>query len=144
MTLVTRRPILVGESNPYPCSPLAPDFPNSSGARLLRMINEVATMYPSEYEHAFDRRNLCRRQWSDKVAEDQAVKIHRTLRHGDVVVVLGHKVRRAMRLPRDLKRKIIGGVTFYWVPHPSGLNRIYNDPGTRRRVGRLLRRLAHG
>ena len=146
MTATTRRPLIVGESNPYPCAPLAPDFPNSSGARLLRMINEAGTMYLSEYEHAFDRRNLCRRNWSDRVAERSGRILRGELKEGDVVVLLGHKVRRAVGVPPvdTFGTLILHGVTFYCVPHPSGLNRLYNDPAVRRHVGRLLLELARG
>jgi len=150
---ITRRPLIVGESNPYPCAALAPDFPNSSGARLLRMINEVATMHPSEYEHAFDRRNLCRRRWNDKVAERAGEVLKKELRINDrvillgrSVVLLGHKVRRAVGVPPldPFGVLFLNGITYYCIPHPSGLNRLYNNPALRRHVGQLLLRLARG
>jgi len=146
VTRTTRRPLIVGESNPYPCAPLAPDFPNSSGARLLRMINEAGTMHSPEYEHAFDRRNLCHRQWSDRVAERAGRALREELEEGDRVVLLGHQVRRAVGVPplTAFGMMILRGVTYYCVPHPSGLNRLYNDPAVRRRVGKLLLELARG
>src|SRR5262245_53354363 len=138
----TRRPIVVGESNPYSDDPrdaLSPAFPGSSGYRLWLMTG----LSPETYASLLDRRNLCRRLWDDPTAVATAKSLRQSLTRGDRVVLLGHKVRRAMGVP-NVRSMVEDGVRFYCVPHPSGLCRAYNRAQTRRRVGALLVRLAHG
>jgi len=129
-----RRPILLGESNPYSAAlgdALSPRFPNSTGQRLWRLTG----MAEDDYLASFDRRNLCRTRWSSKRAQRAARDLKKHLERDNVIVMLGHKVRRAMGDPPR-------GVQFLFIPHPSGRCRAYNDPSVRRRVRRLLRKLA--
>lgn len=118
--------LLVGESNPYGSNPdfaLYPYPDNSAGHRLC---TRVLNMSRAAYLKEFDRTNLCAGKWSMKEARDSAAKL-RLSRIG--IVALGSKVSRAFGLKFEpFKLVESSGVFFAVLPHPSGLNRIWNDP----------------
>ncbi len=121
------KPVLLGLDNPHPTEALAPWPPNCSGWRLWKMLNERTGATPEEYEQAFDRRNI---------------KTHSLPGEGQVVVVLGEEVRKALGLPKVLIHPVqMMGLTFRQVPHPSGRTLFYNDPVQRQLVAMLLEEL---
>jgi hypothetical protein len=129
-----KRLIFVGVDNPGsddPAEALHPDPPGGAGHRLWQMTGVSREIYLK-----ICRVNMSRIQrfysnpWS-------------FFRTGDVVVVLGQDVRNWLRLPRvGIDIPIVScGVTYYQIPHPSGCNRVYNDPEARAAVTKLLTRL---
>lgn len=126
--------LIIGE-NPGPNThadlPLFPWPAKSSAGRLMAM----GQLTPGEYLGGLYRRNLCDdKKWRESKARIRAREIltalfdlPRTLR----VVLCGVKVASAF----DVRH-----VDFWWpikldsrqqavvIPHPSGMNRIYNDP----------------
>lgn len=129
-------PLLVGESNPYGDDPyfaLYPEPPHSAGGRLCRLVLGLS---PLEYFAGFDRVNLCSGVWNLRQARERAQALleeaHELGR--PAVVLLGSKVCSAFRVAftpfteefievsdDQMLRTIV-------LPHPSGLNRLWNDP----------------
>ena len=121
------KPVFIGELNPYGMNPeyaLWPDPRNAAGDRLRRLILGVRR---STY-HEYAKYNLCTGKWSMPAA--RAMAQHLRMKHGDdVLVLLGRKVVAAFGLegleafsaPRGRRRVIL--------PHPSGRNRTWNEPG---------------
>jgi hypothetical protein len=59
---------------------------------------------------------------------------------GRIVVCLGKRVAEAVEIPRDYFRWTLKGTSvMIAVPHPSGINRVLNDPKMRARTGQVLR-----
>lgn len=132
------RPVLVGMNNPYGTDPRYALYPlprRATGHRLYEMLCDAvpeATM--RDYVDRFDRRNLLFGAWSDARAGESAPALWRSLA-GRRVCVLGAKLRDLLPVsppngwPLGLWLTEYPGATSYaWLPHPSGLNRAYNDP----------------
>jgi hypothetical protein len=131
------RPLLVGESNPYRNDDyyaLYPDPENSAGGRLCFKIMELST---KDYIRSFDRQNLCAGKWSLPAARATADRIKLARHNGSsvdaTVVLFGSKVCSAFGLdfkPFSWRQPLAGsGFPVVILPHPSGLNRIWNEPG---------------
>lgn len=137
------RPILVGESNPYGSSPnfaLYPAPENSSGWRLCSLILKLNRR---AYLRGYDRRNLCPGPWIMPRARAGAEEIRKDAA-GRVVVLLGSKVAAAFGLafaPFTAQTVGEGDRQFRAIllPHPSGLNRMWQAPGAVDRARALLK-----
>lgn len=142
----TLKPVLVGMNNPYSSRPEAALLPAPSGCagwRLWRMVHDVSGVSRAEYCRTFDRRNLINTQWWDPLAaRERGEALWRAL-EGHTVVVLGQATLASMWLPRPLELlwSVSGGVRWCYAPHPSGLNRWYNNPVNRAAVGMRLESL---
>ena len=93
---------------------LAPFPPGCAGWRMQRLSG----LSPDEWMARVDRRNA---------SDPDAVSFS----PGDVVLLLGEDVRAASDVPVPrllIHPQTIDGVTYRQVPHPSGRNRVYNDP----------------
>lgn len=93
-----------------------------------------------------DRRNLLSsRTWDAAAARSESDGLWESL-EGRTVLVLGESVRRVLWLNPvpPLLWNERGGVRWCLIPHPSGLNRWYNDPLNRLVVGLRLEELIHG
>lgn len=106
------RPLLVGETNPY-----GPD-------------------------RRYDRVNLCTGKWSFSSARYHAAGLGIG---GRWTVLLGARVAAAYRRAHDIPFELLTiddrpDVRVVVLPHPSGLNRLWNDPGNWERSRELLRR----
>jgi len=141
--------LLVGENpgrSTHPDLPLFPWPDNSSAGRLLAMSKMTA----GQYLGGLYRRNLCYdRKWSREEAERTArllvttlFDMPRTLR----VVLCGTKVAKAFGLGVEFWApfKLESGQRAVVVPHPSGLNRVYNERTAREETGRYVRWAALG
>ena len=152
------RPLLIGMCNPLSDDPECDLYPypeGSAGWRLWQMLPEGTTR--AGYLRAFDRRNLLRARVWNQPAARAAVKDLLPALEGRMVIILGTQVRAAFGLlavkPLQLARAVVPIVastsssqqfcTFEWaaVPHPSGRNRWYNEPGRRAEVGAFLMEL---
>lgn len=121
---------VVGELNPYGADPryaLYHEPEGASGDRLRRILGLTVRSYV-----ALSKYNLCVGKWSAPLARLKALAIwedHRT------IVVLGSKVRSAFDrlVGKPLDKPPItryhdeSGHVLIWLPHPSGLNRMWND-----------------
>lgn len=134
------KPLIVGETNPYggdDCYALYPSPEGCSGHRLCCLI---LGMTQDEYLSAFERTNLVKGKWSLKDARVNA----RMLCEGDLVL-LGSKVCSAFEVEfRPFSIVVHEDRNLCILPHPSGLCRMWNEPGAvikaRDAVGRLLLR----
>ncbi len=84
--------------------------------------------------------NLCEGVWDLREAESRAAVLG-SAAASRRFVLLGRRVARAFGC-RDLpflRLAIVWDNNVLVVPHPSGLNRIYNDPAERARIGTALR-----
>lgn len=136
----------MGEANPYggdPSYALWPYPERASGGRLA----EILGMTASEYLGAFHRVNLCRVSW--RVAEArEAARAMLEASGGRDLVLLGTKVSRAFGFrsfspfsTTTISRDGGAPVQLVVLPHPSGLNRMWNDPGARDRARAMVEAL---
>lgn len=149
------RPILVGQQpqSNDPDEPLDPTNPAWSGARLARM----ASLSPDLFKASFFRININymaeEKFRVNEITRARARRIFQVLRDGDRVVLLGSAVEKCFSglvppLEPEVEGMIVNSgstlsrVKFFSIPHPSGVNRIYNDPMNVREVGEFLRTLA--
>lgn len=124
---VHRLPFIVGENNPYGADPYFAMYPrpsNSAGGRLCRLVLQLPE---TQYLREFHRRNLLQQpKWSVVDARAAAVKLAEEI--GDSkVILLGAKVCAGFRL--DFKPFTIVRGKVAILPHPSGLCRIWTEPG---------------
>lgn len=153
------RPLLVGEDNPYSRDPryaLYPEPEHSAGGRLCRLVMGLSV---KNYIRGFDRVNLCAGDWSMREAKE-AVRLLKSRRWtpsvpefnaalrpdyaappplDDKIVLLGAKVCEAFGgkyRPFEVAR--VSGCTFAILPHPSGRNRAWNEPGAFTRARETL------
>ena len=124
--------VLVGESNPYGDEGFALFYlpRNASGNRLREHLG----LSDEDYE-AIPRVNLCPGRWSTPKGRENAARL---LESYDVVVCLGAKVRAAFGAPPPFGLEARGAKTLITLPHPSGLNRQWDAPGSRERARALL------
>lgn len=134
------KPLIVGELNPFGGRDYFALFPlprTSSGGRLAGILG----LSPESYLETFDRANLCRGAWSARVARDAAA----TLAEQDrpAFILLGKRVCEAFgeEYHPFTVGDAPGGSRFAVLPHPSGLNRAWNDPSATERARRTVETL---
>jgi hypothetical protein len=157
---MTMKPIVVGMINPYSDNPehaLVPYPERSAGHRLWRMLHQLelpagpqslrAGSDKNSYMHAFDRRNLFLNRVPTTAAMRRVIAkgMVSTFPRGSTVILLGADVLEcfATVLSAPLKKilihpQVIDGITWRWLPHPSGRSTTYNDPVMRMLAGTLL------
>jgi hypothetical protein len=138
------KPLLVGESNPYGADPEMALLPAVGG--LLR--SPVMGISRDEYLRRFDRANLCEGRWSMPAARREVRRLIDE-RSGvpapaNVLVLLGRRVVEAAfgrgYMPEPFTRwQSEGGPTLVVLPHPSGLCRLWSEPGAFERARAALR-----
>lgn len=127
---------LIGENNPYGSAPefvLYPAPRGCTGERLCRALE----LDPDEYLETFERRNLLAvLKWSVHVAREAAARILSEAGAGDALVLLGGKVTAAFGLKFEplTTQTTATGHTALISPHPSGLSRVWNQPGMAAKV----------
>ncbi len=124
------KPLFVGELNPYGSDEryaLYPEPENSAGGRLCRLVLGLSV---KQYIRHFDRANLCVGKWSNKEARRRADAIcaESSSASGRKIVLLGVRVSAAFGVsshPFTVVRR--GSIVFVVLPHPSGLNQVWNQ-----------------
>jgi hypothetical protein len=149
------KPLLVGESNPYQTDPeegrrfaLYPDPPHSAGGRLC---GEILGLTERDYLRMFDRTNLCGVKWNQREAAEEANRLVEARSAGDLILCCGARVAGAFgfvflpftigQFDSLLASRVAGWPRAAILPHPSGRNRIWNDPGSIELFRLTLRRL---
>lgn len=133
------KPLLVGEVNPLSDRPehaLYPYPPNCTGARLQKLVMAIPRL---EYMQRFDRVDLCVGKWSIVAARARAAEL---LDGREVIVLLGTKVCEAFGVTFDPYTRIrhcSPRPLFVVLPHPSGLCRLWHQPGAFERAREVLR-----
>lgn len=145
-----RRPLIVGQApgpNTDPARPLS--------GRCGRRLAELCGLGPDDFALLFERVNVIS-DFPGKAGKGDLFPLREAqeiaggmMMNGDLsdrpVVLLGDHVARAFFLPRALKPFVwIPGLAFRIAicPHPSGVNRWWNEEANVRRARRFWRRLA--
>ncbi len=142
--MAVTKPVLLAMNNPLstdPADALVPWPDRCTGWRIWRMLADVADATQDQYVAAFDRRNLVAGQeWSPAAGRSAAPAVIKSLRDR-TVLVLGAATIEAL----DLERNAPGwyapgplGMSYGWLPHPSGRCLWYNDPANRRLASMVL------
>lgn len=145
------KPLLVGEApskNEVTETPLE--------GRVGKRLAALCGLTYEQYLERFDRVNLLhvRQDTTEKgFTFDHAAAGHEAHRlyvagivaPGRIVLLLGWRVARAFsngfsKLPYFVEHQH-GGAAFYVLPHPSGVNRYWNDPENVARASEFMRRI---
>jgi hypothetical protein len=129
------KPLLVGESNPYGGRPYYALYPAPDGCSGHRLCTLILGMPRSKYLEVFARTNLCSGPWLMAEAYENAQK----LRVWKAPIILfGSKVSLAFEFrPFEPFTVADGGKTLV-LPHPSGLCRMWSEPGAIERARALV------
>jgi hypothetical protein len=135
-------------NNPVSLDPKYALYPlpvGCAGYRLYEMLREAdPSVRMHDYVHRFERINLVSGPWDVGRARSRAEELRPSLA-GVHVVLLGRPVAWAFEVdPRCSVCNFDDDAIFHLLPHPSGRNLLYNDPGRRRAAGELLARLYAG
>jgi hypothetical protein len=126
--------VIVGEMNPYGSDPSFALYPfpvGASGDRLRRIMGLGVDEYID-----LDRVNLCTGKWSMPVARAEFARIAKPC---SVYVALGRKVITAMATSLQFFEH---DGSILSLPHPSGLNRMWMEPGAVQRARDALATIA--
>ena len=138
--------IIVGLDDPYGKTPLQPDIPGSSGAKLWKMSGLPMV----QYAKSFDRRNLfgLDDEQDNLTARKNARAILQSIDtrwFNTYVICLGRFVANMFGLfdatPLVFK-KVQKNTRAVYLPHTSGLNRWYNDADNVKAATDFMRQLA--
>lgn len=139
-----RKPILIGEC-PNSSEDSRPLFGRSTRTLVLaagwakcwtdRQFYEVLTRHVVPV-------NLCEKSWKRLEARETRDRLFETYLDGRPYILLGRRVAKIFKheapwfvfLPREFDNSLIVSI-----PHPSGLNRYWNDPKTAICAGEVLR-----
>jgi hypothetical protein len=127
------KPLLVGELNPYGLDPRYALFPKperSAGGRLCYKI--LGYRFAAEYLKDFDRVNLCTGKWTVAAARERATELKCAPRP---TILLGVKACNAFGVAFHPFRVTNN---YLVLPHPSGLNRLWNEPGAFERARQAI------
>lgn len=138
---MSARVVLVGELNPYGGDPrhaLYDEPERASGGRLRRLVLGLPRRLYLDPE-LIERGNLCTGRWSAPAARARAARVVEE-RPESVIVMLGRRVAAAFG--RESMDAATRDGRFVAIPHPSGLNRAWNDRTLVPRVRALLDEVA--
>ena len=123
-----------------------PDTPLEG--RIGKRFAKLLQITPEQFAADFERVNLNYLPLSSFDYEEAARRADSIIRNKEIrkVVVCGQRVCGCFWLPfLPLHTKIRGGRKAYFIlPHPSGLNRWWNDPENVVRAGESLRTFVYG
>ncbi len=128
-----RKLVFVGELNPYGCDPEMALYHlprHASGNRLREHLGLTDATYAK-----LKKVNLCTGKWSLPEARAEALLI---AAENDVVVMLGAKVRNGFGSNQPFFHIMTICPVYVCLPHPSGLNILWNDPTARDRARKIL------
>lgn len=143
--------LIVGELNPFGPAPVFALYHlprQSSGNRLRQHLGLRDATY-----HAIDKANLCTGKWTRQGAGGGICRLARSF-NPTVVLLLGRKVQQAFDGPEffqartgcKLDRFGPDDTLYTWpsfamvtLPHPSGMNPMWNEPTARARARALMR-----
>lgn len=145
------KPLIVGLNNPlsfYEDEALVTYPPGCTGERILRFMQAEDPAYTeADYYADFDRTNLWRGTRLPSGPGTAAAyracgeAVLEKCRGREDVVLLGTRVWSAVtnRTPPDWFRAVsLADIRFWFLPHPSARNLIYNQPSARERAGWAL------
>lgn len=120
------RLVFVGEMNPYGSGAHYALYCWPVGSAGERLQSKIMGMSQLTYLKCH-RYNLCEGKWSMPAARIRAHEIRERHRN-DVLVLCGRKVANAFGLGQQMPFTLITDKPVsVLIPHPSGLNRLWND-----------------
>ena len=142
------KPIIVGESNPFGGDEHFALYPEPAGCSGDRLCGFVMGLRRITYMLEFERANLVRGRWSmraararaqelTKLSDEDRAKLERfeigrqieDLVELRTFILLGRRVAEAFGWKEAPQIGIAQRYHFFvFLPHPSGRNRIWNDP----------------
>ena len=149
------RVLLLGEDNPQSAEPehaLYPYPPGCAGDRLREIVGLDEDAYLGLW-----RTNLCSPKWSVKAARERSLDLLNHDAPWSVIVLLGAKVAKVFEAHVGALAPFTTGHVYgaygpdgqspkrfavVALPHPSGRNRIWNDPRRKFQAQILLRQFA--
>jgi hypothetical protein len=136
------KPILVGESNPYGPDPRYALYPDPPGCSGYRLCYNILAMSSYDYLRVFDRVDLVLGKWKPKEARAAADKMIEAADFGTDyrAVLLGAKVCSAFGFP--FKPFEVVNEFLLVLPHPSGLCRIWHEPGAMEKARTAVKQFA--
>lgn len=141
------KPLLIGEDNPYGSDPRFALYPRPTFSAGGRLCHRILRLTEKEYIRDFERVNLCGGKWSVKEARKKAMEL--SLGRGQDTspfVLLGTKVAKVFGVPFEpftvVPQPLGGGAhrALIILPHPSGLNRLWNGIDSFEKAREVLRR----
>ncbi|AIK68348.1 hypothetical protein P10VF_135 [Rhizobium phage vB_RleM_P10VF] len=137
--------VLLGMNNPDPNDAFRARIKTGSGYRLLSFMNEYLEpqkikIDAGDFERMFDRRNMLdEEKWDFKRATKRRDEVLRGLA-GCRVIMCGGAVAETldMDIHSSFEWFMSLGIAWCKIPHPSGVNRIYNEKMPRIRAGEIL------
>lgn len=133
------KPIIVGEApskNEHPPSPIE--------GRIGHRLAACTGISFAEFLERFDRMNLLevRQDTKEKGFEFDAVaasksaeRLWSNFQRGQIVLLLGKRVAKAFAVKGEyFVKQNVAGADVYVLPHPSGINRWWNDSRNGRRM----------
>lgn len=150
------KPIIVGLNNPHsekPKDALVPWPAGCTGDQIVRMAALADRYFDSdEYLESFVRLNLwggrelpTGRGSTDLLRRDGQQIVRDYLKERRDAILLGSKVWHCvtnLTPPSFFESRQLGDATCWYLPHPSGINRIYNDESNRRKAGEIIVQVA--
>jgi uracil-DNA glycosylase len=140
------KPLLVGEAPSK-----NEDIPRPLEGRVGRRLAKFAGITFTEYIRLFERVNLLAErqdtaehgfQFDMEAAKVQARLLRNAQPQRRVVVLLGKRVAQAFDLPLFYFREMREDHDYTIIPHPSGINRWYNEERNMAEVQTFMRQLA--
>lgn len=142
------KPLIVGESNPGSDSMRWALYPSPNGCAGHRLCVKILGMDPDEYLATFHRTNIFLNYAGPWKKEHMLVAMERAYgladNHSGLLVALGKRVGAAFGHPvffEPVPWGVDRDVTLLCIPHPSGLCRVWNEPGVMDRARELVRSL---
>ncbi|QIG68025.1 hypothetical protein EVB55_090 [Rhizobium phage RHph_Y68] len=137
--------VLLGMNNPDPVDAFRAQKKTGSGYRLLSYMNEYLKpqkikIDAFDFERMFDRQNMLdEAEWSVVRAKERKRETLRRLA-GRRVIICGNGVAFTLGLnvQSDFEWFTSLGIEWCKIPHPSGVNRLYNIEHYRISTGALL------
>lgn len=134
-TTMTTKPLLVGEANPYGGDDYYALYPAPDGCSGHRLCCLILGMHRADYLDVFERQNLCPTRWNLRQARKRAAEL-RTWQSS--LILFGSKVARAFEFVPFRPFEMADGGKTLILPHPSGLCRMWSEPGAFQRARTLV------
>lgn len=131
-----RRPLIIGEHNPYRSDSHYDLYPAPRGSAGYRLAKHVLGLSRIAYMNAYDRVNLCHgATWTMKEARSSWARIQSEESDRPGLILCGSKVCKVVGCRfypyAAVDVELSGGVqvTAVVLPHPSGRSSFWNEPG---------------
>lgn len=141
---MSAKPLIVGEA---PNKKGRPGDTSIAG-RCGKKLAELCGCTLDEYLDVFERRNVLSTYpgasgkgsaFSSPAIKRRATILRRAFRPGRTVILLGYRSARAFGVKAKYFEPVkVGSAAAIVVPHPSGINRWYNDPANVRKMKRFM------